>query len=60
MKKDDVADVRRRDGRASTGVRSMMTDVEQQTRAFVDQRPVVAVLAAVGLGYLLARIAARV
>jgi hypothetical protein len=38
---------------------SELKDLERQARAFVQQRPLVAVLAAVGLGYLVARLAAR-
>jgi len=40
-------------------VRSTVTDLEQQARALIRQRPVVAVLAAVGVGYLVARLVAR-
>ena len=40
-------------------VRSTVTDLEQQARALIRQRPVVAVLAAAGVGYLVARIVAR-
>jgi len=39
--------------------RSGFTDLEQQARAFIRQRPVAAVLAAVGAGYLVARFVAR-
>lgn len=42
-----------------TALRSGVTDLEQQARAFIRQRPVVAVLAAVGAGYLVARLVAR-
>ena len=41
-------------------IRSMVTDLEQQARTFARQRPVVAVLAAVGVGYLVARLFSRV
>lgn len=40
-------------------LRSSVTDLEQQARAFIRQRPVVAVLAAIGAGYLVARLVAR-
>ncbi|MBI4514973.1 MAG: hypothetical protein HY699_04045 [Deltaproteobacteria bacterium] len=40
-------------------VRSKVTDLEQQARALIKQRPVVAVLAAVGVGYLVARLVSR-
>ena len=38
---------------------SSVTDLEQQARTFIRERPVVAVLAAVGAGYLVARLVAR-
>jgi hypothetical protein len=41
-------------------LRSTVTDLEQQVRTFSRQRPVVAVLAAVGVGYLVARLFSRV
>jgi hypothetical protein len=37
-------------------VRSRPTDLKQQARTFIRQRPVVAVLAAIGVGYLAARL----
>ena len=40
-------------------VRSKVTDLEQQARTLIRQRPVVAVLAAVGVGYLVARLVSR-
>ena len=40
-------------------VRSKVTDLEQQARTLIRQRPVVAVLAAAGIGYLVARIFSR-
>ena len=40
-------------------LRSKITDLEQQARTLIRQRPVVAVLAAVGVGYLVARVVAR-
>jgi hypothetical protein len=40
-------------------LRASVTDLEQQARARIIQRPVVAVLAAVGAGYLVARLVAR-
>jgi len=42
-----------------TAVRSRLTDLEQQARTLIRQRPVVAVLAAVGVGYLVARLVSR-
>jgi len=42
-----------------TALRSSVTDLEQQARTFIRQRPVVAVLAAVGAGYLVARLVSR-
>ena len=41
-------------------VRSRVTDLEEHARTLIRQRPVVAVLAAVGVGYLVARLVARV
>jgi len=40
-------------------VRSRLTDLEQQARELIRQRPVVAVLAAAGVGYLVARLVSR-
>jgi hypothetical protein len=40
-------------------VRSRATDLEQHARTLIRQRPVVAVLAAVGVGYLVARLVSR-
>ena len=40
-------------------VRSTVTDMEQQARTFIRQRPVGAVLTAVGVGYLVARLVSR-
>jgi len=42
-----------------TTPRSSVTALEAQARAFIRQQPVVAVLAAVGAGYLVARLVAR-
>ena len=42
-----------------TALRATVTDLEQQARAFIRQRPVMAVLAAVGAGYLVARLVSR-
>lgn len=44
----------------SAAVRRTVTEVEEQVRTLIRERPVVAVLAAAGVGYLLARIVARV
>ncbi len=38
---------------------SGLRDLEAQARAFVHERPIVAVLVAAGFGYLLARLASR-
>jgi ElaB/YqjD/DUF883 family membrane-anchored ribosome-binding protein len=40
-------------------VRSKVTDLGQQARTLIEQRPVVAVLAAAGAGYLVARLVSR-
>ena len=40
-------------------VRSRLTDLEQQARMRIRQRPVVTVLAGVGAGYLVARLVSR-
>jgi len=40
-------------------VRTALTDFEHQARTLIRQRPVVAVLTAVGVGYVVARIVAR-
>ena len=40
-------------------VRSRVTDLEEDARTLIRQRPVVAVLAAVGVGYLVARLVSR-
>jgi ElaB/YqjD/DUF883 family membrane-anchored ribosome-binding protein len=40
-------------------VRSKVADLEQQARTLIRQRPVVAVLAAAGVGYLVARLVSR-
>ena len=41
-------------------VGSRLTDLEHQARTLIRQRPVVAVLAAVGVGYLVGRLVSRV
>jgi len=40
-------------------LRSTVTEIEQQARTLIRQRPVVAVLAAAGVGYLVARLVSR-
>ena len=40
-------------------LRAKVSDLEQQASVLIRERPVVAVLAAVGVGYLLARLASR-
>jgi hypothetical protein len=42
-----------------TGILSRVTDLEQRASTLIRQRPVVAVLAAVGVGYLIARLVSR-
>lgn len=41
------------------GVRSAMSDLEQQARELIDERPVLAVAIAAGIGYMLARLVVR-
>jgi len=41
-------------------LRATMTGLEEQAGVLIRERPVAAVLAAVGVGYLLARLASRV
>lgn len=38
---------------------STLTEFAQRVRAIIEQRPVVAMLAAVGVGYVVARLASR-
>lgn len=48
--------------RAESGVDAIgseLKDLEKQARAAIQERPIVAVLVAVGLGYLVARLASR-
>ena len=40
-------------------IRARVTDLEEHARTLIRQRPVVAVLVAVGVGYLVARLVAR-
>ncbi len=40
-------------------VRSKVMELERQARTLIRQRPVVAVLAAAGIGYLVARLVSR-
>jgi len=44
---------------ADAEVAFTLTEFMQRVRAIIEQRPVVAVLAAVGVGYVVARLAAR-
>jgi hypothetical protein len=44
---------------ADADVAFTLTDFAQRIRAIIEQRPVVAVLAAVGVGYVIARLATR-
>ena len=48
--------------RAETDIealRTTVTDLEQQARVLIKEQPVVAVLAAAGIGYLVARLLSR-
>lgn len=61
-----IADQIEADRRSSSGVdqpwpdiADAVTDVEHYARTLITQRPVVAVIAAVGFGYLVARLIAR-
>ena len=62
---DQVAEGRASPPRAEQGqpdiadVRSTVADLEERARTFIRQRPVIAVLAAVGAGYLVARVLSR-
>jgi hypothetical protein len=62
---DQIAEERRSPPRSQqvqpgfAEVRARVTDLEQQARTLIRQRPVVAVLAAVGVGYLVARLVSR-
>jgi hypothetical protein len=40
-------------------VRSTATDLEKQLQAFIEERPIAAVLSALGFGFLVARIVSR-
>jgi len=44
---------------ADTGAASTLTELVQRVRTVIEQRPVVAVLAAVGVGYVVARLVSR-
>jgi hypothetical protein len=44
---------------ANTGFASTLTEVAQRVRTVIEQRPVVAVLTAVGVGYVIARLVSR-
>jgi ElaB/YqjD/DUF883 family membrane-anchored ribosome-binding protein len=41
-------------------LRARVTDLEQEARGWIRQQPVVAVLTALGVGFLVARLVARV
>jgi len=62
---DQIAEERRSPPRSQQGqpglaeVRARVTDLEQRARTLIRQRPIVAVLAAVGAGYLAARLVSR-
>jgi ElaB/YqjD/DUF883 family membrane-anchored ribosome-binding protein len=45
--------------RGLSEARSSVADLEQQARTFIRQRPIVALLAAAGVGYLVARLVSR-
>ena len=42
-----------------SAVRSAMSELERQGRELIDERPVLAVMIAAGIGYLLARVVVR-
>ncbi len=48
-----------RERSSSADVRAKAAEVDRQFRMLIRQRPIAAVLAAVGLGYLTARLVAR-
>ena len=50
---------RRSEQAADADVAFTLTEFGQRVRAVIEQRPVVAVLAAVGLGYVVARLASH-
>jgi len=50
---------RRSEQATDAEVASALTQLAQRVRAIIEQRPVVAVLAAVGVGYVVARLATR-
>ena len=50
---------RRSEQAADAEVASALTEFAQRVRAIIEQRPVVAVLAAVGVGYVAARLVSR-
>lgn len=62
---DQIAAERRPSPRADQpwpdmeALRSSVTELEQHARTRITQRPVVAVMMAVGVGYLVARLVAR-
>jgi hypothetical protein len=43
----------------TTAIRSKVAELEQHAQAFIKQQPIVAILAAAGVGYLVARIVTR-
>lgn len=59
MEKGPMAQLARQVQPQIAAVRSAATDWEEQARTFVKQRPVVAVLSAAGMGYLVARLVSR-
>ena len=62
---DEIAEERRSPPPAEQGqaritqVCTRVTDLEEHARTLIRQRPVVAVLAAIGVGYLVARLISR-
>jgi hypothetical protein len=44
---------------ANPEVASTLTELTQRARAVIEQRPVVAVLTAIGVGYIVARLVSR-
>lgn len=65
MTTDETAEARPPPARSAAAqpglaeVRAKVTDLERHARTLIRQRPIVAVLAAVGVGYLAARLVSR-
>jgi hypothetical protein len=63
MISEQIAAERRSPGRpedeANTELASTLTELAQRVRTVIERRPVVAVLTAVGVGYVVARLVSR-